>query len=111
MSVKILINKPAVEARVVTAWNDGLRALSNQILNDCNIYCKVDQTGLRSSSYIASRPEEGVLIWDTPYAKRQYWEIKTALTPGTTWKWCDTAKKKHLSEWARIAQKGLEEHL
>lgn len=111
MSVKIDINKDAIEAKVMGAWNKGLRALSNQVLNDCNQYCKVDQTNLRSSSQIHSRLEQGLLAWETPYAKRQYWEIKTALTPGTTWKWCETAKQKHFEEWNRIAQKGLVDNL
>ena len=111
MPVRVKVNANDCAAKVMGAWNNALRALSNQILNDCNQYCKVDQTGLRSSSYAFSKPEDGKLIWQTPYARRQYWAIPTALTPGTTWKWCETAKAKHRGDWEKIAQKGLRDNL
>lgn len=109
--MKVTINKAEVQAKVEGAWNRALYALSAQVLQDCNEYVKVDQHTLESSSYTASRLSEGVLVWDTPYAKRQYWAIQTSLTPGRTWKWCETAKKKNLHKWARIAEKGLRENL
>ena len=111
MPVKIMIDNNAVAAKVETAWQKGLRALSEQVLNDCNMYCKEDRSTLIASSWVHSHPERGELVWQTPYAKRQYWEIKTSLTPGRTWKWCETAKKKHLEEWQRMAQKGMSENL
>ena len=111
MPVKIMIDNNAVAAKVETAWKNGLRALGAQILFDCNQYCKEDQSTLIASSWVHSHPERGELVWQTPYAKRQYWEIKTSLTPGRTWKWCETAKKKHLEEWQRMAQKGMSENL
>jgi hypothetical protein len=95
----------------MTAWKDGLTALSEEILADCNEYCKEDQHTLIDSSLAASIPSEGKLIWETPYAKRQYWAIKTSLTPGRTWKWCETAKRKHKERWKRLAERGLRENL
>jgi hypothetical protein len=95
----------------MTAWKDGLPALSEEILADCNEYCKEDQHTLIDSSLAASIPSEGKLIWETPYAKRQYWAIKTSLTPGRTWKWCEKAKRKHKERWKRLAERGLRENL
>ena len=111
MPVKIKIDPNRVAAKVTGAWGKGLYALSSQILGDCNQYVKVDQHTLESSSYVASQLDKGKLIWDTVYAKRQYWEIKTSLTPGRTWKWCETAKRKHNADWQKIAQKLLKENL
>lgn len=110
--MKITINKPQVKAKIQGAWDKGLFTLSSEILADCNQYVKrsPDQTMLKSS-LIHSKPAEGILAWVTPYAKRQYWEIKTALTPGTTWKWCETAKRKHRNEWKELAQRLLRENL
>ena len=105
--MKILINRAQVEAKVMKAWDKGLPVLSEEILADCNQYVKRDQTPLMMSSMIHSRPKDGILVWETPYARRQYWEIQTALTPGTTWKWCETAKRKHLREWKEQAERGL----
>lgn len=111
MSVKINISPQQVEAKVMTAWTKGLYDLSNEILADCNEYCKEDQHTLINSSLTHSRPQEGKLIWQTPYAKRQYWEIRTSLTPGRTWKWCETAKRKWKSRWQRLAERGLKDNL
>ena len=111
MPVRIDIRPDRIEARVRGAWNMGLRALSTQVLQDCNQYVKVDQHALESSSYAASQLSEGRLVWDTAYAKRQYWEIKTSLTPGRTWKWCERAKLKHKKDWNKLAEKGLRENL
>ena len=112
VSVKITISKAQVKAKVDSAWKAGLFVLSNEILADCNQYVKrsPDRTMLKSS-LIQSRPQDGVLVWDTPYAKRQYWEIQTALTPGTTWRWIETAKRKHLKQWQALAQKGVKDNL
>ena len=111
MPVKIQISTQHVETKVMTAWDKGLYALSNEILADCNEYCKEDQHTLINSSLAHSKPSEGKLIWETPYAKRQYWAIKTSLTPGRTWKWCETAKRKWKGRWQQLAEKGLRDNL
>ena len=111
MPVRIIIDHNQCAAKVQTAWEKGLFVLSSEILADCNEYCKEDQHTLINSSMVHSKLSQGKLIWQTPYAKRQYWEIKTSLTPGRTWKWCETAKRKHKSDWQKIAEKGLRENL
>lgn len=111
MPVKIEIDPNKCEARIKTAWDKGLFPLSSQVLGDCNQYVKIDQHTMEGSSYTASDLNKGILVWDTPYAKRQYWEIKTSLTPGRTWKWCETAKRKYKADWGKLADKLLKENL
>lgn len=115
MPVKININKTAVAAKVEGAWDKGLTILSEGILNDCNQFVKVASHALEQSAIIHSIPSEGKLIWQTPYARRQYWEIQMAhhdINPWATWKWCEVAKKKYANnKWQRQAQKLLEENL
>ena len=111
MPVKIKIDPNQVGAKVMSAWDSGLKDLSEEILADCNQYCKEDQNTLIMSSLAHSKPAQGKLIWETPYAKRQYWEIKTSLTPGRTWKWCETAKRKYKAKWAQSAERGLKGNL
>lgn len=111
MPIRILVDQTKVEARITGAWDKQLYALSSQVLGDCNQYVKIDQHIMEASSYAHSRLAEGILVWQTPYAKRQYWEIRTSLTPGRTWKWCETAKQKCRTAWQRIAQKGMNENL
>lgn len=107
MSVQIRIDQKKCGAKIVGAWQANLPILSEEILADCNEYCKWDQGALVASSLLHSIPEQGKLVWETPYAKRQYWEIQTSLTAGRTWKWCETAKHKWLSRWQKLAQRSM----
>ena len=99
----IRIDQNAVVARVMGQWNKALPMLTEEILNDCNQYCKEDTGTLIQSSMIHSDFKRGIMKWVTPYARRQYWEIKTSLTPGRTWKWVHVAKAKYQAKWTRQA--------
>lgn len=110
MPVKIHVDIGKLRAELEQTINNGLGIISTEILNDCNQYCKDDTGTLIASSYINSRPNEGKLIWKTPYARRQYYEIQTAYkdnNPNASWKWCEVAKSRHKEEWIRKAQKLL----
>lgn len=108
--MRIQINKAEVQGKIVGAWDRTLAALTIEIREDCNEYVKRSPNHtMRDTSLIHTRP--GLIAWVTPYAKRQYWEIETALTPGTTWRWIETAKQAHLERWQRLAQKGMDRNL
>lgn len=114
MPVKIQISPQKIQVKVKQAWKNGLPQLSEEILGECNAYCKEDTGTLIESSLIHSRLSEGKLIWATPYAKRQYWGIRTAnkeKNPQATWKWCHVAKAERLEIWKEKAQKAFKEHL
>ena len=107
MSVKIEINENTIRAKIDSTWKNGLEMLSSQILRDCNKYCKEDTGMLIMSSYIHSRLKDGLLIWRTPYAARQYYEIQTAykdVNNSASWRWCEVAKGIYKDQWARQAQ-------
>lgn len=113
MPIRIQIDQNKVGAKVMGAWKESLLPLSSQILQDCNQYVKRD-TGtleLDSVAQSAGTLKDGKLVWDQVYAKRQYWEIKTSLTPGRTWKWCETAKRKHKADWQKLAGRLLRSKL
>lgn len=109
--VKVLINRSAVQAKINAGFKAGLPLLCEEILGDCNKYCKEESRTLILSSFEQSLPKEGKLIWQTRYARRQYWEIRTAITDHNklaTWRWCEAAKKNHLQQWRIQAQKAFE---
>lgn len=114
MPVNIKINKSAIRRRIKGAWEKGLPELSEQILADCNEFAKEDRGHLILSSVFSSDFKAGELVWNTPYAARQYYEIQTAShdqNPNARWRWCEAAKRKHKKEWAAQAQKLMEENL
>lgn len=107
MAVKIIINENTIQAKIDDAWENGLEMLSAVVLGDCNKYCKEDTGMLIMSSFIHSELKKGRLIWQTPYAARQYYEIRTAykdVNSNASWRWCEVAKSNHLARWQRQAQ-------
>lgn len=107
MAVRIKINANSIQAKIDNIWSSGLEELSAIILNDCNLYCKEDTGMLIMSSLIHSRLKDGLLIWNTPYAARQYYEIQTAykdVNSQAVWRWCEHAKQLHSADWGRQAQ-------
>ena len=107
MAVRININEGTIQARIDNQWESGLEMLSSQILKDCNKFCKEDTGMLIMSSYIHSDLKHGRLIWQTPYAARQYYEIPTTykdVNSDATWRWCEVAKQLYQSDWGRQAQ-------
>ena len=107
MAVKVNINESTIQVKIDNAWKSGLEMLSSEILRDCNKYCKEDTGMLIISSYIHSDLKNGRLIWQTPYAARQYYAIPTAyhdVNSNASWRWCEVAKNNHQNKWARQAQ-------
>lgn len=107
MSVKIKWSETGVKATIDNVFANGREMLCTQILRDCNRYCKEDTGMLIMSSLIHSRLKEGILIWNTPYAARQYYSIPTAYpdpNPDAQWRWVDVAKRLHGADWAKQAQ-------
>lgn len=107
MSVRININENSIKATIDNNWESGLEMLSSEILKDCNEFCKEDTGMLIMSSYIHSDLKKGKLIWNTPYAARQYYEIRTAykdVNGKASWRWCEVAKQLYKAEWVRKAQ-------
>ena len=107
MPVKINIDKGKVLAKIDVAWSKATKPLAEEILADCNEFCKEDTGALIASSLIHSQLDKGILVWATPYARRQYYEIRTAnadSNPQATWRWAEAAKNVHLDRWAEQAQ-------
>ena len=107
MAVRVNINEDKIMVKIDDAWESGLEMLSSVILADCNKYCKEDTGMLIASSFIHSDLKHGRLVWQTPYAVRQYYEIPTAykdVNHNASWHWCDIARKNHHTRWGKQAQ-------
>ena len=108
MPVKIDIDRRRVLAKIDLSEPAKMKMLSEEILADCNEYCKMDTGNLIASSLIHSQLEQGVLVWATPYAKKQYWMVRRASTDKhslATWRWCEYAKNARLDRWIRQAKR------
>lgn len=107
MPVRIKVDENHIKTVIDAKWNNGLAMLSAIILTDCNKYCKMRDGQLVMSSLIHSDLQKGLLVWQTPYAARQYYEIQTAYTEvnaQASWRWCEVAKQNHQADWVKQAQ-------
>ena len=118
--MRVIADKAVKKAVPVTAM---------QALKDCNKYCKFDYGGLIFSSVIhtqlastvntseipdremqwaraseGSDIENGVLVWNMPYAEDQY-DFPVAhqdKNPLATSEWCKWAEHNHGNNWKRV---------
>lgn len=86
-----------------------IAAVSEQALTDCNHYAKRDQGALIESSETASDLRKGELVWDTPYAEKQYYTgaPSLAVNINASILWCEVAHATHGEDWQKIAQKSF----
>ena len=114
MPLRMNIQQQQVRARVDGAFARALPLLAAEVRDDCNQYCKEDTGMLIASSMVHSRLDKGEIVWQTPYARRQYWEIRTAfhdVNPNAQWKWAHAAKSHHMDQWKAQAQRLMEMNL
>ena len=109
MAVKISIDRSRVEARIKAGKMAMVSAVAEQALSDCNYFAKRDQGTLIESSQTASDVENGQLVWDTPYARRQYYTGAPSLdqNPNASILGCEEAHDHSGREWDKIAQKAF----
>ena len=73
MRTRVTLNMSRVDRRIKNNIEKSLFTLSEQVLKDSNTYVPADTWTLRNSSLTSSKPSEGKLIWNTPYARRMYY--------------------------------------
>ncbi len=106
-SVTVKIDKGAVKARLQSKWKKTMFPLAVQVLADMNEYVRVDQNVLRASSATASDFDKGVLVWNTPYARKVYYTGTPSkdVNPNASLMWCEVGKVNHNRDWITIAEK------
>ena len=109
MGVKISIDRSRVAARINAGTAAMIRTVSEQALSDCNYFAKRDQGTLIESSQTASDLENGLLVWNTPYARKQYYTGAPSLeqNPNASILWCEEAHDHFGQDWQQIAQKSF----
>jgi hypothetical protein len=89
-------------------------ALDTQILKDSNYFIPKDTGFLEQSSLRASDIGGGLLRWDTPYARRLYYNpqynFQQDINPNARGLWFEEARARFAPEWERIAQHTFNEN-
>ena len=85
--------------------------LDEQVLKDSNFYAPLDTSELINSSIRASQIGNGLIIWDTKYARINYYgadrNFSKDKNPNATYAWYEAAKANHLQDWVSIVAKTM----
>lgn len=111
--VKLEDNTDRLVANLENACKKTLFLISNQILNDCNLYVRVDTGQLRMSSARGSNLSKGIIGWDTSYAKKVYFTGKpsTDKNPNASLMWVEVARAKHGADWNAFVKSTLQREM
>lgn len=103
--LRVEVNTNGIARGIKNRWGSGLYRLCAVIRQDCNRYVRIDKGTLRKSSYSASQPDKGLIIWNTPYARRVYYTgtPRTTKNAMASLQWCEKAKSQYLDKWRRMA--------
>lgn len=103
-TVSVDFDPAAVMARIETQRARADFALGTQVLTDSNFYCKQDTKMLIDSSIINSSDDLTLVQWVQEYAWEQYYRpaARKDKNENATWKWFETAKAAHLTEWTKL---------
>jgi hypothetical protein len=86
-------------------------ALDTQVVKDSNKYIPFQEGILRDSAITASAIGEGKVIWNTPYARRLYYnpeyKFNKDRNPDAQGLWFEAAKSANKKDWEKIANQAI----
>ena len=84
-------------------------AFDTQVLKDSNYFAPMDTGNLKASGVTGSQIGSGILVWNTPYAKKMYYGVGYNFSkdsnPNARAKWFEEAKAQHLKSWEGMANR------
>lgn len=113
--VDVKVELSDIDGKVGNALDHGQFKLDQMVLSDSNYYIPKDQGYLEESSLTHSKPGEGEVVWQTPYARRHYYnpqynfsKDKNSNAQGL---WFEAAKAKNLRTWLDQAEKETKKNI
>lgn len=109
IKVKMKFNPKKLYAKSAGLKKRAVTFVGNELLRKCDPYVPLDTGMLRDSGVSHSKPEDGYLMWKTPYAAKQWRYGKSKGLRGRKWAlraWADHGKM--IIKSARIIAAGKE---
>lgn len=109
-AVRIEIRKgwDGLERELVENLGDAQKVLDLQVLKDCAPYVPRDTGNLVDSGTRATDIGSGEVVWDAPYADKQYYTAPNKAHdrhPLAVMQWFEAAKAVRKDAWLRVAKK------
>lgn len=111
MQIKFRFEDKGIRKKLEAMHKNGQRALDAQVLKDSNYYAPMDQGDLIQSGIRFTNPGSGMIMWQTPYARRLYYNPQYNFSkdknPNAGGLWFEIAKSRHVKEWEKIVKQSL----
>lgn len=106
MKVKITRDKNRIAQKVSSGKQGMVIAVTESVVEYGNIFVREDHGTLKDSALIASIPQDGLAIWDTPYAKRVYYTgtPSTDKNKNASLQWAEQGVRTYKKELHQVAQ-------
>ena len=103
---KANFNEAKVKAKFKAKLKRAQMKLDTQVVADSNYFVPNKTSTLQKSATINTVIGSGVVLWHTPYARRQYYgehfDHSKQLNPNACAKWFEAAKARKLKQWRRL---------
>lgn len=111
MSIRVKVETDRIKPKVLKAVNHAQEMVDSQVLKDSNRYAPMDTGNLINSSLRSSQIGRGRLVWDTPYARRLYYNPQYNFSkdknPNAGGLWFERAKSRHKRDWEEAARRAV----
>ena len=106
-TVELQFDKSVLKASIQSSCDTGIAAVGEEALKDANYYARMDSGEMIRSSIRASKPEEGILVWDEPYAKKVYYAgtPSTDMNPNASLLWAHKAYAENFRKYQNMLAK------
>ncbi|MFC4075223.1 minor capsid protein [Salinithrix halophila] len=106
MKFKVRFDPRDIEKKLARVAEEGQKELDAQVLKDSNFYAPEDTGELIASSIRATQIGSGKIIWNTPYARRLFYNPQYKFSrdknPNAGGLWFNRAKSAHLAGWVKV---------
>lgn len=100
-----------IKAKVVQRFESVQGFLDALVIKDSNYFCPKETSVLQKSAIINTVMGSGLLIWQTPYARAQYYgehfDHSQQRNLNACAKWFEAAKVRWHSKWVRFVNEKL----
>lgn len=109
MRVDVKINTKSLDKKLSKAnLNNANRIVAGQMLMDMTPFVPMSNAKSRGTLRGSAHLNGNVLSWNTPYARRRFYEENVNFTtPGTGARWDNRAKAVNMGSWLRVLKKGI----
>lgn len=105
-TVRGIFDELAAKSRIAAAEYRAQMKLDQQVITDSNYFCPLKTGTLQDSAQIHTVIGSGLLVWQTPYARAQYYGVDFDRSkdpnPNACAKWFEAAKSRKKEQWRRI---------